>query len=151
MVLQSDAEVANDWLDRLAAHAAGPNVGVIGCFTNSVGAATYPLPQQANPIPHGQTVATLDALFARANPGGSVALPAVDGPCLYFRRECLSAVGALDSTPVGGDYGVEIDFCLRAGKRRFQSPACRRRVRRSRRARIARATAISWRPAPSRR
>jgi len=114
VVLQSDAEVANDWLDRLAAHATGADVGVIGCFTNSVGAATYPLPQQSNPLPQGHTVATLDALFARANKGDSVALPAIDGPCLYFRRECLSAVGALDAGPVGGDYGVEIDFCLRA-------------------------------------
>ena len=114
VVLQSDAEVANDWLDRLAAHATGADVGVIGCFTNNVGAATYPLPQQPNPLPQGHTVATLDVLFARANKGGSVALPAIDGPCLYFRRECLSAVGALDAGPVGGDYGVEIDFCLRA-------------------------------------
>ena len=114
VVLQSDAEVANDWLDRLVHHAAGRAVGVIGTFTNSVGEATYPLPRAANAIPQGQTLASLDALFARANDGQSVELPTVSGPCLYFRRECLNAVGALDGTPLGSDYGVEIDFCLRA-------------------------------------
>jgi glycosyltransferase involved in cell wall biosynthesis len=42
-------------------------------------------------------------------------VPAVNGPCLYFRRDCLSAIGAFDANPLGSDYGVEIDFCLRAG------------------------------------
>jgi GT2 family glycosyltransferase/glycosyltransferase involved in cell wall biosynthesis len=115
VVLQSDAEVANDWLDRLARHAAARDVGAVGTFTNNVGVATYPMPRSANPLPSGHTVATLDALFARANTGNAVALPAVDGPCLYFRRDCLSAVGAFDANPLGSDYGVEIDFCLRAG------------------------------------
>ena len=44
----------------------------------------------------------------------------VDGPCLYFRRDCLDAVGAFDSRPLGSDYGVEIDFCLRAGSAGFR-------------------------------
>jgi GT2 family glycosyltransferase/glycosyltransferase involved in cell wall biosynthesis len=120
VVLHSDAEVANDWLDRLVAHAAGADVGIVGAYTNAVGTATYPLPRSANPLPAGQTVATLDALFARANPRGSIALPFVDGPALYLRRECLRAVGAFDANPLGGDYGVEIDFCLRAGSAGFR-------------------------------
>ncbi len=120
VVLQSDAEVANDWLDRLHAHATAADVGVVACFTSSVGVATYPLPRQANPLPAGETVASLDTLFARANPGVASALPAVSGPCLYFRRQCLDAVGALDAAPIGGDYGVEVDFCLRAGSAGFR-------------------------------
>lgn len=120
VVLQSDAEVANDWLDRLRAHASAADVGVIGCFTSSIGVATYPLPRASNPLPAGYTVASLDALFARANAGAAAAIPAVDGPCLYFRRQCLDAVGALDAAPIGGDHGVEIDFCLRAGSAGFR-------------------------------
>lgn len=114
VVLHADAEVANDWLDRLVRHAAGRDVGVVGAFTGSVGIATYPLPRSANPLPSGQTVASLDALFARANAGATIPLPFVDAPVLYFRRDCLRAVGAFDANPLGGDYGVEIDFCLRA-------------------------------------
>ncbi|MCC7041803.1 MAG: glycosyltransferase [Burkholderiales bacterium] len=120
VVLQSDAEVANDWLDRLRAHAGADDVGVIGCFTNTAGIATYPLPRRANPLPPGETVASLDALFARASPGGAVALPVVTGPCLYFRRACLETIGVLDAVPIGGDHGVEIDFCLRAASAGFR-------------------------------
>ncbi len=120
VVLQSDAEVANDWLDRLRAHAGAGDVGVIGCFTNRAGIATYPLSHHANPLPSGQTVASLDALFARANRGNAVALPVVTGPCLYFRRACLDAIGVLDAAPIGGDYGVEVDFCLRAASAGFR-------------------------------
>jgi GT2 family glycosyltransferase len=133
VVLQSDAEVANDWLDRLVQHAAARGVGVVGTFTNAVGAVTYPLPRAYNPLPEGQTVASLDALFARANAGQSTPLPTVEGPCLYFRRDCLSAVGALDGTPLGSDFGVEIDFCLRAASVGSRTWGTRRSVRAKRR------------------
>ena len=120
VILQADAFVAGDWLDRLSRHAARRGVGVVATFTDNVGVATYPLPHSANPLPAGYTVAALDALFARANAGQAATLPAVDGPCLYFRRDCLSSVGAFDSRPLGSDYGVEIDFCLRAGSAGFR-------------------------------
>jgi GT2 family glycosyltransferase/glycosyltransferase involved in cell wall biosynthesis len=120
VVVQSDGEVANDWLDRLTAHAAAAGVGVVGTFTSAAGSATYPRAQCANPMPSGESVATLDRLFAQANRGESVALPSVDGPCLYFRRECLAAVGQLGSAPLEDDYGAEIGFCLRAGAAGFR-------------------------------
>ena len=120
VVLHSDAEVANDWLDRLAAHAARHDAGVVATITNRVGIATYPLPRADNPLPPDETVASLDTLFARANAGASHELPFVEGPALYFRRDCLRTVGGLDGNPLGGDYGVEIDFCLRAGSAGFR-------------------------------
>ncbi|MCC6192999.1 MAG: glycosyltransferase [Burkholderiales bacterium] len=120
VLLHADAEVANDWLDRLAAHAAARDVGIVATFTNNVGAAAYPLARSANPLPAGHTLASLDALFARANAGLSTTLAFVDGPCLYVRRDCLRTVGAFDANPLGGDYGVEVDFCLRAGSAGFR-------------------------------
>ena len=74
----------------------------------------------ANALPAGYTTASLDALFARANRGRLIELPFVQGPVLYFRRECVSTVGGFDANPLGGDYGVEIDFCLRAGSAGFK-------------------------------
>ena len=72
VVLHSDAEVANDWLDRLSAHALERDVGMIVTMTSSAGTGTYPLPQADNALPPGHTVATLDAAFASANGGKSV-------------------------------------------------------------------------------
>jgi GT2 family glycosyltransferase/glycosyltransferase involved in cell wall biosynthesis len=120
VVLHSDAEVANDWLDRLVEQSREKDAGVVATFTNAVGIATYPVAHAENALPQGQTVASLDALFARANGGLSYELPFVEGPALYFRRDCLAAVGGLDGNPLGGDYGVEIDFCLRAGSSGFR-------------------------------
>ncbi|HEY3179062.1 MAG TPA: glycosyltransferase [Casimicrobiaceae bacterium] len=120
VVLHADAEVAGDWLDRLSQHATAPDIGVVGVFTNAVGIATYPSSHKANPIPAGYTTATLDSLFVHANGGQSVALPVVHGPCLYFRSGCVAAVGPFDAAPLGSDYGIEIDFCLRAGSAGFR-------------------------------
>ena len=120
VVLHADAEVANDWLDRLSAHALERDVGAIAPVTNAYGTATYPLANAVNPLPPGETVETLDALFARANDGESAGLPALEGPCVYVRRECLATIGAFDGGPLGSDYAVVTDFCLRAASAGFR-------------------------------
>src|SRR5438874_12230161 len=63
VVLHADAEVAGDWLDRLARHASAQAIGVVGTFTNVVGAAMYPPRKDDHSIPGGYTAATLNALF----------------------------------------------------------------------------------------
>ena len=121
VVLHSDAEVADGWLDRLARHAASArDIGAVAPFTNAGGAAGYPRLHAPNALPAGHTVAALDALFHQANAGQRVVLPAVYGPCIYFRRECLAAVGTFDGAPLGSDYAVETDFCLRAAAAGFR-------------------------------
>jgi GT2 family glycosyltransferase len=120
VILQADSEVVNDWLDRLQRHASAREAGVIGTFANQSGIAAYPLAHSDNALPRGQTAATLDALFARANPGDAASLPVMHGPCLYFRRDCLDVVGAFDASLPGGDFGVEVDFCLRAASAGFR-------------------------------
>jgi GT2 family glycosyltransferase/glycosyltransferase involved in cell wall biosynthesis len=120
VVLHSDAEVANDWLDRMSAHAASRDVGAVVPMTNAYGTATYPLPDASNAIPPDHTAASLDTLFARTNPGESAGLPALEGPCLYVRRECLATVGAFDGGPLGSDYAVLTDFSLRAASAGFR-------------------------------
>ena len=121
VVLQSDAEVVNDWLDRLVA-AMRRRAASASSARSPTTRAPPPIRFRTanNPLPPGQTVASLDALFARANPGRSrLRCPRCTGPCLYFRRDCLSVVGAFDAAPLGSDFGVEVDFCLRAGSAGF--------------------------------
>jgi GT2 family glycosyltransferase/glycosyltransferase involved in cell wall biosynthesis len=121
VILHSDVEVAHDWLDRLLAPAAqAPDVGTVAPFTNYGGIACYPSSNARNAMPEGQTLASLDLLFSRANAGASATVPLARGPCMFFRRRCLEAVGPFDGGPLGSDYGVELDFCLRASGAGFR-------------------------------
>jgi GT2 family glycosyltransferase/glycosyltransferase involved in cell wall biosynthesis len=121
VVLHSDAEVANDWLDRLHAHAnKARDIGTVAPFASRGGVANYPRSADDNAMPEGLDVASLDALFVRANAGEAAPAKLSCGPCVYFRRGCLDAVGAFDAGPLGSDYGVEQDFCLRASAAGFR-------------------------------
>ena len=121
VVLHPDAEVANDWLDRLSAHAAdGRDVGTITPFDSWAGAAGYPRIDSRNAVPVGYTGASLDLLFRSANAGRSVAVPFSFGLCVYLRRKCLDSVGAFKDKTLGGRLGVEREFSLRAASGGFQ-------------------------------
>src|SRR5262245_6476952 len=61
VVLQSDAVVSNDWLDRLAYHAhREARVGAVAPFCSSSGIANYPRLAQQNPLPDAATVSAYD-------------------------------------------------------------------------------------------
>ncbi|HKE38314.1 MAG TPA: glycosyltransferase [Casimicrobiaceae bacterium] len=121
VIVHSDAEVANDWLDRLAVHAAAHReVGTVSPFASYGGVAGYPRSGVKNTLPDGYTLAELDLLFRRANRAVSVNVPLSCGPCVYVRRECLESVGPFDSSALGSDHGVEQDFSLRAASTGFR-------------------------------
>ncbi len=115
LLLNSDTEVAGDWLDRLRAAAySGPRVASVTPFSNNATICSYPRFCQDNRLPEGFDTARLDALFARTNPGQSVEVPTGIGFCMYVRRDCLDAVGLFDVENYGKGYGEENDFCQRA-------------------------------------
>jgi GT2 family glycosyltransferase/glycosyltransferase involved in cell wall biosynthesis len=121
VILHSDAEVANDWLDRLVAPAsAARDIGTVVPFTNYGGIAGYPRTDVRNAMPAEYTLGSLDLLFRRANANSSVTTPLACGPCVFMRRACLDAIGPFDGGPLGSDYGVEQDFCLRASGAGFR-------------------------------
>jgi len=93
VLLAVDAEMHGDWLDRLVFHAHEPDVAAVGTLTNAGGATAYPCAGAANPLPHGETAATLDALCARANAQRGCDVDALDGPCLFVTRAALAAIG----------------------------------------------------------
>lgn len=115
LLLNSDAEVANDWLDRLqrAAYSA-PNVASVTPFSNNATICSYPRFCQANEMPEGWDTATLDLLLAKYLTGQSVTVPTGVGFCLYVRRACLQQIGLFDVANFGKGYGEENDFCVRA-------------------------------------
>ena len=117
VLLNSDTEVANDWLGRLhaAAHSA-PDVATVTPFSNNATICSYPYEGWRGGVPGTLGLAALDALFASANARRTIELPTAVGFCMYVRRDCLNAIGAFDAERFGRGYGEENDFCMRAGK-----------------------------------
>jgi len=115
LLLNSDTEVANDWLDRMrrAAYSA-PRVSSVTPFSNNATICSYPRFCEANDLPEGLDTAALDQMLARHLSGQTVDIPTAIGFCMYIRRDCLQAVGLFDVEHFGKGYGEENDFCCRA-------------------------------------
>lgn len=115
LLLNSDTEVAHDWLDRMrrAAYSA-PLVSSVTPFSNNATICSYPRFCEGNELPEGLDTAALDQLMAQQLAGQTVDIPTAIGFCMYIRRDCLQAVGLFDVAHFGKGYGEENDFCCRA-------------------------------------
>ncbi|KRB26971.1 MULTISPECIES: methyltransferase domain-containing protein [unclassified Acidovorax] len=117
LLLNSDTEVANDWLDRIRRAAySDQKVGSVTPFSNNATICSYPRFCKDNALPTGYDTARLDALCAQTNPGAAVDVPTGVGFCMYIRRDCLQQVGLFDTENFGKGYGEENDFCQRAAE-----------------------------------
>lgn len=115
LLLNSDTEVANDWLARLRNIAYSKDkVGSVTPFSSNATICSYPIFCKANPLPEGYSTAQLDAVFAKTNASQSIEIPTGVGFCMYIRRDCLEDVGLFDEKSFGKGYGEENDFCQRA-------------------------------------
>lgn len=114
VLLNSDTEVANDWLDRLHRAAyCDARVASVTPFSNNATICSYPQFCEINPTPALGTAA-LDQLFAECNAGEVIDVPTGVGFCMYIRRACLREIGLFDVENFGKGYGEENDFCVRA-------------------------------------
>lgn len=115
VLLNPDAEVFGDWLERLQRVAySEPSVATVSAFSNDVGLTTYPAAyDQARDSAAG---ARLDCLFREVNAGLHAELPSGAGVCVYIRRACIDQIGGFEVDLFGSAYGVINDFCLRASK-----------------------------------
>jgi GT2 family glycosyltransferase/glycosyltransferase involved in cell wall biosynthesis len=118
VLLNSDAEVCHDWLDRLnrAAYSAD-EVATVTPLSNHASICSYPHFCRDNTLPDGLSTDQLDRLCAEYNDASYVEVPTGVGSCMYFRRDCLDEVGLFDEEHSGKGYGEETDFCVRASKR----------------------------------
>lgn len=115
VLLNSDTEVANDWVARMqaCAYSAG-DVGTVTPFSNNATICSYPFEGWNGGVPGTLGLVGLDRLCADTSAGSFVELPTAVGFCMYIRRDCLDAVGLFDAESFGKGYGEENDFCLRA-------------------------------------
>lgn len=117
VLLNSDTEVANDWLDRLHAAAySNKNIATVTPFTNNATICSFPMLCEENDLYPNTTLTELDSYFSKINHHKTVELPSGVGFCLYIKRECLKQIGVLDKVNFPRGYGEENDLCLRAKK-----------------------------------
>ena len=117
LLLNSDTEVANNWLDRIRAAAYGDQrIASVTPLSTNATICSYPRFCEDNSLPPGYDTARLDALCATTNPGVVVDVPTGVGFCMYIRRDSLREVGLFDTEHFGKGYGEENDFCQRAAR-----------------------------------
>jgi GT2 family glycosyltransferase len=129
ILLNSDVEVAGNWLQRLRDAAyLNDSIGSVTPFSNNATLCSFPNICRDNQLLFGLTCAQLDERFAALfSTIDIVDLPTGIGCCMYIRRECLERVGLFDVETFGRGYGEENDWCQRAsaaGWRNVQLANC---------------------------
>lgn len=120
LLLNSDAIVTENWLDKLVACAwSQPKVATVTPFSNNATICSYPKFCEDNQLPPDVTLETLNAICGEANRNISVEIPTGVGFCLYIRREALDQIGLFNDAEFGEGYGEENDFCQRAIKQKW--------------------------------
>lgn len=118
LLLNSDVEVANDWLERLQDCAySREKVASVTATANNATICSFPVFCEDNELPQGLDVQSLDQVFKQSVPiNMAVEIPSGIGCCMYMRRDCMNAIGLFDEETFGRGYGEENDWCQRAIK-----------------------------------
>lgn len=125
VLLNSDTEVAGDWLTRLHHIAQSQSdCSTVTPFSNNATICSFPVFCEDNPLPAGVTLGELDSVFSQINAGQSCEIPTGVGFCMYVTRASLIRVGEFDEAAFGRGYGEENDFCRRAVGAGFKHYHC---------------------------
>jgi GT2 family glycosyltransferase len=114
LILNADALVFGDYLDRLRNHALKSHIATVTPLTNNGEICSYPLLCRNNSWSLEIGDQELDSLSAKVNEEVTVEIPTGVGFCMYITREALSKVGLFNAEAFGKGYGEENDFCIRA-------------------------------------
>jgi GT2 family glycosyltransferase len=120
VLLNSDTEVANDWLERMrfAAYSM-EKIASVTPFSNYATICSFPnFCRDDNELPGVLCVEEIDGIFSKFSKNDElIEVPSGVGFCMYLRRDCLNEVGPFDEKNFGRGYGEENDWCQRAMKR----------------------------------
>ncbi|WP_051563830.1 glycosyltransferase [Enterovibrio calviensis] len=116
LLLNSDVEVENDWLDRIQEVAyLDEKIGSVTPFSNNATICSYPNFCEDNRLAKGKSLKEIDLAFSKANnPEQYIEIPTGVGFCMFIKRKCLDDVGLFDLETFGKGYGEENDWCQRA-------------------------------------
>ncbi len=122
LLLNSDTEVFDGWLDRIiACSIKNPKAGTITVMSNNATICSYPYFCEDYSYPFEIKDSDLDRLFATTNHEESIPTPTGVGFCMYIRRECLKKIGGFNYELFGKGYGEENDLCVRAENAGWQN------------------------------
>jgi GT2 family glycosyltransferase len=123
LLLNADVVLAPGAIDRLRTLSrSSEGIGTLTPLANNGELTSYPVPNEANPMPSPEAVASLDRLARETNGDALVDLPNGVGFCLYITEACLEAVGDLPEVYAQGYY-EDVEFCLAARERGFRNVA----------------------------
>lgn len=114
VLVNSDTEVYNNWLDRLRNTASDKRVASVTPLSNNATICSYPRFLHDNPYPLETSYPTLDSIAAQVNCGLSAEAPTAVGFCMFISRGALDEIGFFDEKTFGKGYGEENDWCQRA-------------------------------------
>lgn len=129
LLLNSDVEVAGNWLQRLQEAAYyHENVASVTPFSNNATICSFPNICKSNRLLFDLTLEEIDTQFAAEFTVSDVfPVPTGVGCCIYLRRDALNQIGFFDLAAFGRGYGEENDWCqraLRAGLRNLHLANC---------------------------
>ena len=125
LVLNSDTEVADHWLDRLVECARqDPRIATVTPFSNNAEICSFPRICQSSELPQGWSVADVDSVFAKHVTPAAVDLPTAIGFCMFVARRALDEVGYFDEGLFGRGYGEENDLCRKLAARQWRNVLC---------------------------
>jgi GT2 family glycosyltransferase len=118
VLLNSDTEVAEGWLESLAAAArSAPDVASATPFSGNATLCSLPFAFAENRLPAGHSVRSFARVVSERSARTRPRIPTGVGFCLYLRREALADAGLFDEEAFGVGYGEEVDLCLRLAAR----------------------------------
>lgn len=129
LLLNSDVEVAGDWLHRLREAAYHhETVASVTPFSNNATICSFPNICKDNKLIFDLPLVEIDAQFAAEfTVADAFQVPTGVGCCMYLRRDCLNQIGYFDLAAYGRGYGEENDWCQRAeqvGRRNLHLANC---------------------------
>ena len=123
LLLNSDVEVQNNWLERIKDVAYfSDEIGSVTPFSNNATICSYPNFCEDNKLVKNKTLKEIDDIFSLANRAEDyIEIPTGVGFCMYIKRLSLDDVGLFDVETFGKGYGEENDWCQRAISRGWKN------------------------------
>lgn len=125
VVLNSDTEVSDGWMDRLRECAySDSNIATVTPLSSNAGLASIPIFNKDNDLPRGYSVDDMSRIVDECSMRIFPEIPSGHGFCLYIKRDALEKVGYFDEKTFGKGYGEENDFCFRCFKYGYRHVLC---------------------------